>query len=120
MSRTVERRDVCSAVCCSVCVPAGGSRDLEFALAWHMPVVQFGAREVRYRRYEFTAAWLLAACCFCNAFSRLAQLLYCVGIWSHYVICCTCLLYLEPDLQYMSPAVCVCVCVCSARAILES
>nr|KAG5708585.1 hypothetical protein BaRGS_033006 [Batillaria attramentaria] len=50
--KTAKGQEIASAVCASTKVPAGSRGQLDFCLAWDMPVVQFKAAENKYtRRY---------------------------------------------------------------------
>ena len=48
--KTVKGQEIATAVCASTTVKAGGTGQLDFSLAWDMPVVQFKAGENKYSR----------------------------------------------------------------------
>ncbi len=48
---SAERMTIGAAVCATVEVPPGQSREVAFALAWDMPIARFGEGRGHYRRY---------------------------------------------------------------------
>lgn len=49
-SKTGKGQEIAAAVCASTRIPKGSSRQLEFCLAWDMPLVHFGGGENKYAR----------------------------------------------------------------------